>query len=158
MRIEVKDNTVFRDGGKRAEEIVLRAAQRFLGGVLRFGKLEWSRRLPRDTGGFIRTLYYRTSRKGGKVEGVLGSTAPPVLQSVMEHGRRPGAPMPPRGVLLPWMRRHGIPEEMEFPVRRAIGEKGRPATNAQAHAFRRIKGLLEGGGLRGEIVKDLNRG
>jgi hypothetical protein len=43
---------------------------------------------------------------------------------VIEGGRRPGAKMPPSDVLIPWMQRHGIPEEAEFPIRRAIGAKG----------------------------------
>lgn len=43
---------------------------------------------------------------------------------VIEHGRRPGSAMPPAGVLLPWMSRHGIPEEAEYPIRKKIGERG----------------------------------
>ncbi len=43
---------------------------------------------------------------------------------VVEVGRRPGAPMPPSGSLLDWMRRHGIPAENEYIVRRNIGAKG----------------------------------
>jgi phage gpG-like protein len=39
-------------------------------------------------------------------------------------GRRSGAPMPPSGALLDWMRRHGIPAESEFVVRRAIARRG----------------------------------
>lgn len=43
---------------------------------------------------------------------------------VVEVGRRPGAPMPPSGSLLGWMRRHGIPAENEYIVRRRIAAKG----------------------------------
>lgn len=43
---------------------------------------------------------------------------------VIEGGRRPGSRMPPPGVLLPWMARQGIPDEAEYPIRKAIGEKG----------------------------------
>lgn len=43
---------------------------------------------------------------------------------VMEKGRRAGARMPPSGVMLPWMRRHGIPASHEFVIRRAIGRRG----------------------------------
>ena len=42
----------------------------------------------------------------------------------VEMGRRPGAPMPPPGSLLGWMRRHGIPAEREYLVRRRISVKG----------------------------------
>lgn len=43
---------------------------------------------------------------------------------VVEKGRRSGAPMPPPGALLGWMRRHGIPAEDEYIVRRRIAAKG----------------------------------
>lgn len=43
---------------------------------------------------------------------------------VIEGGRRRGATMPPQGVLLPWMGRHGIPEEAEYPIRKKIGREG----------------------------------
>ncbi len=42
----------------------------------------------------------------------------------LENGRRPGATMPPGGALIPWMQRHGIPEEAEYPIRKKIGERG----------------------------------
>lgn len=43
---------------------------------------------------------------------------------VIEGGRRPGSRMPPAEPIRAWMERHGIPEEAEFPIRRAIGEHG----------------------------------
>lgn len=55
-------------------------------------------------------------------EGRVGTNLP--YGKVMDKGREPGKPMPPKGVLLPWMSRHGIPPEAEYPIRRAIGEKG----------------------------------
>lgn len=47
-----------------------------------------------------------------------------IYPTVIERGRRPGSAMPPQGALLPWMARHGIPEEAEFPIRRKIAEEG----------------------------------
>jgi hypothetical protein len=43
---------------------------------------------------------------------------------VVEMGRQAGAPMPPPGALLGWMRRHGIPAEDEFIVRKRISDHG----------------------------------
>lgn len=44
-----------------------------------------------------------------------------------EWSRRPEMPMPPKGSLLGWMNRHGIPAEAEFVIRRAIARDGIPA-------------------------------
>jgi hypothetical protein len=43
---------------------------------------------------------------------------------VVEMGRRPGAPMPPSGALLGWMRRHGIPADREYVIRQRIAARG----------------------------------
>jgi len=43
---------------------------------------------------------------------------------VIDVGRRPGSRMPPSGPVKAWMARKGIPEEAEFPIRRAIAEHG----------------------------------
>jgi hypothetical protein len=57
--------------------------------------------------------------------GEVRATAP---QSIfVERGRRIGAKMPPGGVLLGWMARHGIPARAQFVVRRAIARRGIPA-------------------------------
>jgi len=45
---------------------------------------------------------------------------------VVEEGRRPGAPMPPKGSLLNWMKAKGIDPKAEFVIRRAIGRRGIP--------------------------------
>lgn len=46
---------------------------------------------------------------------------------VVDRGRAPGRPWPPKGVMLPWMGRHGIPARAEYPIRRKIGEEGTKA-------------------------------
>lgn len=66
----------------------------------------------------------RVARLGTVVRGGWGTNAPHAL--VNEKGRGAGKKMPPQGVLLPWMARHGIPASAEFPVRRKIGRKGIP--------------------------------
>lgn len=57
----------------------------------------------------------------------LGDPGVEPYDVVIEGGRRPGAKMPPPGVLIPWMARHGIPEEAEYPIRKKIGEQGTSA-------------------------------
>lgn len=44
--------------------------------------------------------------------------------ATVEHGRQPGAPMPPPGSLRGWMARHGIPAVLEYVIRRAISRRG----------------------------------
>jgi hypothetical protein len=54
--------------------------------------------------------------------GEVLATAP---QSIfVERGRRALRRMPPRGALIGWMARHGIPASREFVIRRAIGRRG----------------------------------
>lgn len=59
---------------------------------------------------------------GDRAVGGWGTDSP--YGETSEKGRRPGRPMPPKGVLLGWMGRKGIPASAEFVVRRAIGRKG----------------------------------
>ena len=57
--------------------------------------------------------------------GWRGEVRPTAPQSIfIERGRGAGKRMPPGGVLLGWMSRHGIPASAEFVVRRAIGRRG----------------------------------
>lgn len=46
---------------------------------------------------------------------------------VVDEGREAGKKMPPRGVLLGWLQRKGLPESAEYPIRRKIAEEGTPA-------------------------------
>lgn len=78
-----------------------------------------------DTGAYRESIGYTISdRRGNLMLEVGPSVDNDLLGGVLEFGRRPGARMPPAGVLLPWMARHGIPEDREFVVRRAIGRRG----------------------------------
>lgn len=77
------------------------------------------------------------TRGGRAVRAGWEATAPHA--EVIQKGRRPGAAMPPKGVLLPWMGRHGIPPEAEFVVRRAIGRRGIPAVDYMDAAADRIR-------------------
>lgn len=75
-----------------------------------------------DTGDNLRKTKGTAERIPGGVRGLIGTSAQ--HGPTMEFGRRPGARMPPAGVLLGWMRRRGIPDRAEFPLRRAIGRRG----------------------------------
>lgn len=61
-------------------------------------------------------------RSPGDLEREIGPNT--TYAEVIEKGRAAGATMPPAGVLLPWMARHGIEAHNEFVIRRAIGRKG----------------------------------
>lgn len=43
---------------------------------------------------------------------------------VIEEGRTPGSAPPPRGALLPWLKKKGIPERAEYPIRMKIAREG----------------------------------
>lgn len=76
---------------------------------------------------------------GGAIRGAWGTNLP--YAQVVEEGRSAGSAMPPSGALLGWMGRHGIPDTMEFVVRRAIGRKGIPAKRYMARSRSEIKPL-----------------
>jgi hypothetical protein len=106
----------------RVEPDAVREIQKIMDHRFALGEAKARRSARVDTG------ENRTSTKGlvrdlpNGAEGVLEATSGHA--AVMENGRRPGAKMPPRGVLLGWMGRHGIPERAEYAIRRAIAVKG----------------------------------
>ena len=68
---------------------------------------------------------------------------PMIYGAVLNYGRRPGAKMPPKDALLIYMRRHGIPEELEFVVRRAIGRHGIKADHFFENAVKHTEGKMD---------------
>lgn len=77
---------------------------------------------------------------GVKVTGRQFSFGSPLIHvRVMDQGRRAGAAMPPKGALLSWMRRKGIPASDEYPIRRAISVKGIEGD----HVFAKVRGELK---------------
>lgn len=74
-----------------------------------------------DTGTLRRSIAVDLS----PMQAAIGTNLP--YAEAVEMGRRAGAPMPPAGSLLDWLRRHGIPAEMEFIVRKRIAQRGIPA-------------------------------
>jgi len=89
--------------------------------------------VPVDTGTLRRSLTaVATPRRG-----TVGTNVPYAYE--VEFGRRPGQEPPPPGVLLPWMRRKGIPAEAEYPIRMAIGRRGTRAHRYLTGTFERLK-------------------
>lgn len=126
MNVTVKLTGPILEG--RARTKLLTIVERWVRGELQFVQADMERRAPVDTGNYKASFVNRVKRSGMVVTGTVDNQSnPPVLQKVIEFGRRPGAKMPPQGVLLPWMARHGIPASAEFLVRRKIGRDGLPA-------------------------------
>ena len=76
----------------------------------------------RDTGATAASIFDQAGTAGDGVFALFGASSDAAI--FVEKGRRPGAPMPPQGALLPWMAAHGIPESSEYVVRRAIARRG----------------------------------
>lgn len=71
-----------------------------------------------DTGGLASDI-----TKNAK-KGILDVSANSDYAINVEDGRKAGSRMPPKDVLLPWMARHGIPEEAEYAIRKHIAVHG----------------------------------
>lgn len=103
-----------------------------LDGTGKILRADMRRRLTRqgkvDTRRLWSSIDYEVQGRGASLRVEVGPRiADPGVEPydvTLEHGRRPGAKMPPKGVLLPWMARHGIPEEAEYPIRKKIGKEG----------------------------------
>lgn len=93
----------------------------------------------RDTATLQRSLTSEAKPYAGGVRATAGTNVP--YAETVEKGRRPGAPMPPQGVLISsgWLRRHGLPDKAEFAIRRAIARRGIPAAPFLTRAFDELK-------------------
>lgn len=108
--------------------------------ITKEGEARSKRYVPTDTHHLQRSIESSPAHEfGGAIRGAWGTNLP--YARVVEEGRSAGAAMPPSGVLLGWMRRHGIPESQEFVVRRAIGRKGIPAKRYMQRTRAEIKPL-----------------
>lgn len=87
----------------------------------------------RDLGNLVRSITGEVRPVAGGLQLIAGSNAP--YAEVVHEGRGANKPMPPQGVLLPWMRRHGIPDSAEFVLRRKIGRDGIPGIFFFKRAF-----------------------
>lgn len=111
------------------------------------GVADARRNVAKDTRRTEASIRGRVRAVAGAVVGEFGSPLP--AAAAIEFGRRAGGKMPPRGALVAsgWLRRHGIPDEAEFLVRRAIARRGirpRPFLEpALDDARRRLPGELD---------------
>lgn len=91
----------------------------------------------RDMGNLVRSITGTVRPIAGGLQLVAGSNAP--YAEVVHEGRGEGKKMPPQGVLLPWMRRHDIPDQAEFAIRRKIGRDGIPGIKYFARSFQELR-------------------
>jgi hypothetical protein len=111
-----------------------------------------------DTGHYRRSITSDVQTGIRTVTGRFGSNVP--YAPVREFGRRPGARMPPRGSLLAWMRRHGIPRELEFILRRRIARHGIKGEHVFQDVLRDLRPLLarEVAGIKPALIAALRGG
>lgn len=125
MEIDVDTSQLMRMGAKYQAVAPLvaqesdRAMLRVVLSIERTGK----QLVPVDTGNLRRSLTHEVTRAAGGVVGRVGSNVP--YAKIIEDGRTPGS-MPPQGVVLGWMSRHGIPADREYLIRRAINRRKQP--------------------------------
>lgn len=120
-------------------EAVARDAAHRMTALVKIGVANTQRATPRDTGRAQSSVSGRVSATPGRVIGEWGSNL--AYFSVIERGRRPGAAMPPKGVILGWMARRSIPASAEYAIRRAIGRRGIPARRPLAQSAERVRRL-----------------
>lgn len=76
--------------------------------------------MPASQNGILSKLGLSVTVNGDNI--VIQSQLPDYAIYV-EKGRGPGK-MPPQGVLVPWLKLHGIDEAAEFPIRKKISKQG----------------------------------
>jgi hypothetical protein len=97
---------------------------------------------PVATGGFRRSVVYRTWIRGDQVDGAVFSKFPEAATATIELGRNPNRPPPPPGSLRAWMAVKGIDPEAEDRIRWAIARRGYPGHFMFTRAYKRFRGLL----------------
>ena len=133
-----------------------RETERVMTRVVIEGEARAKKGVSRDTSHYARSITHRVTSSPGIVVGQYGSNVP--YAPAREFGRRPGAPMPPKGALLAWLRRHGIPAEMEFIIRRRIGRRGIPGEHVFRDTLAELKPLAERefAGIKATLIAALN--
>lgn len=110
--------------------------------VLFTGQAELVRTTPVDTGQLRQS--WTVLRADGGVRPVTGTVGTNKTYALaVDQGREPGT-WPPEGELLPWMRRHGIPEDREYLIRRKIFRVGTVAHRMSEQAVARMEAALPG--------------
>lgn len=158
-RVEVNNRGAVVTG--KVSPVMARTMRSWLTGVLKRIRDDARAFSPSDLGGYRKSIIYRTHiKRQVEITGEVYTTEPNQAKAaVIEFGRTPGRKMPPRGALLGWMRRHGIPDDAEFLVRRKIARDGIPGKFPFRKAFVKNRGLLASQSrfLAAALVRDLNR-
>lgn len=76
--------------------------------------------MPASQNGILSKLGLSVTTNG---DTIVIQTHLPDYAIYVEKGRGPGK-MPPQGVLVPWLKLHGIDEAAEFPIRKKIAKQG----------------------------------
>lgn len=82
----------------------------------------------RDTDRLYKAVAYRITEAGDdmvvEVGPRVGDPKVEPYDVVVDQGRAAGKKAPPPGVMVPWLKRHGLPETAEYPVRMKIAREG----------------------------------
>ena len=108
--------------------------------LLSAGQAELMLATPVDTGQLRRSWAVLPARwDTSPIGGTVGTNK--TYAREVNDGREPGE-WPPEGSLLPWMRRHGIPAEREYFIRRKIFRKGTMAHRMVERAVAKMQGAV----------------
>jgi hypothetical protein len=119
---------------RRAPETVTSEQARAMTASLLLVEGDARRNVRHDTRQLMNSITHTPPRQRGDT--LVGAVGPSVRYGlVVERGRRPNKPAPPRAALRGWARRHGIPESALFLIARKIGRAGTPARPFLAPAF-----------------------
>lgn len=69
--------------------------------------------------------------------------AMPNYSIYVDQGRKPNSIMPPKAPILEWMKRKGIDEQYEYPIRRKIAVRGIEARPFMSMAAKRIQAVSD---------------
>ena len=156
IRVDMGDVQRSSNGSRPCSPAAERETKRVMTRVVIEGEARAKTGVSRDTSHYARSITHRVTSSPGIVVGQYGCNVP--YAPVREFGRRPGSKMPPRGSLLAWMRRHGIPAEMEFVIRRRIGRRGIPGEHVFRDTLAELKPLAERefAGIKATLIAALN--
>jgi hypothetical protein len=126
---------------KKAPSVLKRETIVGVNRVTTAGEAAQKRGVKTDTHNLQRSITMAPARDvGGAIRGVWGTNVPYARPE--NDGRSAGSAMPPAGVLLGWMARHGIDERFEFVIRRAIGQRGIVGSRAREKSVAEVKPML----------------
>lgn len=157
MEIELHADEVARINRRyaRASQIARKSLARGMTAVTTAIQTDARQLVRKDTHRLERSIGREVTSAGPVITGRVGTDEPHAEPN--EYGRRAGAPMPPKGVLLGWMSRHGIGAEFEFVVRRAIARRGIAPHPFLRPAYEQNRDLISKE-LGDKVVADITKG